>query len=313
MSISDWSTSQTANQTADAEINWQEGQLPSTVNNSARAMMATLAAWRNDMGGAITAGGTADAITVTLEKPMTSAAYSFFSFIASATNTGAATLKVDSQSALPLRSVSGASLSAGQIRTGRIYHVIKGSSEWLVSNAGQANSDAAYMAAGTVKANLTGASAAPTDSTVQNLASAIFAYGFPTGTKMLFVQTSAPTGWTKDTTHNNKALRIVSGTAGTGGTVDFTAAFASQTVAGTVGNTTLDITQIPAHTHTLSAFVSSSLRGDSSPLTSFSGAAPGTAQTTSSVGSGASHTHSFTGTAIDLAVKYVDVVVATKD
>ncbi len=312
MSITDWSTSQTANQTADSEINWQEGQLPSTVNNSARAMMATLAAWRNDMGGAITAGGTADAITVTLEKPMTSAAYSFFSFIASATNTGAATLKVDSQSALPLRSVSGASLSAGQIRTGRIYHVIKGSGEWLVSNAGQANSDAAYMAAGTVKANLTGASAAPTDSTVQNLASAIFAYGFPTGTKMLFVQTSAPTGWTKDTTHDNKALRIVSGTAGTGGTVDFTAAFASQTVAGTVGDTTLTLNQIPAHTHDV-VFTQANDVSAGARLIGAGTSGINSTFTTTSKGGGASHTHSFTGTAIDLAVKYVDVIVAMKD
>ena len=312
MSITDWSTSQTANQTADSEINWQEGQLPSTVNNSARAMMATLAAWRNDMGGAITAGGTADAITVTLEKPMTSAAYSFFSFIASATNTGAATLKVDSQSALPLRSVSGASLSAGQIRTGRIYHVIKGSGEWLVSNAGQDNADAAYMAAGTVKANLTGASAAPTDSTVQNLASAIFAYGFPTGTKMLFVQTSAPTGWTKDTTHDNKALRIVSGTAGTGGTVDFTAAFASQAVAGTVGDTTLTLNQIPAHTHDV-VFTQANDVSAGARLIGAGTSGVNTTFTSTSKGGGASHTHSFTGTAIDLAVKYVDVIVATKD
>ena len=40
---------------------------------------------------------------------------------------------------------------------------------------------------------------------------------FASGTKMLFQQTAAPTGWTKDTTHNDKALRITSGTVGTGG------------------------------------------------------------------------------------------------
>lgn len=60
----------------------------------------------------------------------------------------------------------------------------------------------------------------------------------PTGTKMVFVQTAAPTGWTKDVTHNNKALRIVNGTAGTGGTTAFTTVFASRTPAGTIGNTT---------------------------------------------------------------------------
>ena len=30
----------------------------------------------------------------------------------------------------------------------------------------------------------------------------------PSGSAMLFVQTAAPTGWTKSTTHNNKALQI---------------------------------------------------------------------------------------------------------
>jgi hypothetical protein len=71
---------------------------------------------------------------------------------------------------------------------------------------------------------------------------------FPSGTKMTFQQTAAPTGWTKDTTHDNKALRVVSGTAGSGGSVNFTAAFGSQNV----GATTLDGTQIPGHTHTFS-------------------------------------------------------------
>jgi hypothetical protein len=60
---------------------------------------------------------------------------------------------------------------------------------------------------------------------------------FPSGTAMLFIQTAAPTGWTKSTTHDNKALRIVSGTAGSGGSVAFTTAFASQSVTGSVAAT----------------------------------------------------------------------------
>ena len=71
---------------------------------------------------------------------------------------------------------------------------------------------------------------------------------FPSGTKMLFQQTTAPTGWTKDTTHDNKALRVVTGTAGTGGSINFTTAFGSQNV----GGTTLTTAQIPSHTHTFS-------------------------------------------------------------
>ena len=57
----------------------------------------------------------------------------------------------------------------------------------------------------------------------------------PSGTVMMFGQTAAPTGFTKLITNNNAALRVVSGAASTGGTVDFTTAFASQAVAGTVG------------------------------------------------------------------------------
>jgi len=32
---------------------------------------------------------------------------------------------------------------------------------------------------------------------------------FPSGTRMLFQQTAAPTGWTKDTSHNDKALHCL--------------------------------------------------------------------------------------------------------
>ena len=50
----------------------------------------------------------------------------------------------------------------------------------------------------------------------------------PTGSVMLFYQTAAPTGWTKITTQNNKALRVVSGSGGgTGGSNTFTSTFTS--------------------------------------------------------------------------------------
>jgi hypothetical protein len=39
----------------------------------------------------------------------------------------------------------------------------------------------------------------------------------PSGTKMVFGQATAPTGWTKDTTYNDKMLRIVSGSGGGNG------------------------------------------------------------------------------------------------
>lgn len=50
------------------------------------------------------------------------------------------------------------------------------------------------------------------DFTVPNLGS-LTSY-FDVGTKMIFYQPSRPTGWTKDTSHNDKALRVVSGAGG---------------------------------------------------------------------------------------------------
>ena len=56
---------------------------------------------------------------------------------------------------------------------------------------------------------------------------------------MLFQQTSAPTGWTKITSGvNNKALRVVSGSVGSGGNVAFTTAFGDRGITANAGNTT---------------------------------------------------------------------------
>jgi len=138
----------------------------------------------------------------------------------------------------------------------------------------------------------------------------ISAASFASGTAMLFAQTAAPTGWTKSTTHNDKALRVVSGTASSGGSVAFTTAFASQAVAGTVGDTTLSTAQIPSHNHlagTNTAGLQTTKGGASRRAADAGGAV------TSSTGGGGSHNHTFTGTAINLAVQYVDVIIATKD
>jgi hypothetical protein len=58
-----WSLTAADNDDADTTINWAEGQLPSTVNNSARAMMATLATFYKDNNGSLTLGGTPAAYT----------------------------------------------------------------------------------------------------------------------------------------------------------------------------------------------------------------------------------------------------------
>lgn len=48
------------------------------------------------------------------------------------------------------------------------------------------------------------------------------------GTKMVFENTNAPTSWTKDTTHNNKALRIINGTISNGGSQNFSSVFTTK-------------------------------------------------------------------------------------
>ncbi len=124
---------------------------------------------------------------------------------------------------------------------------------------------------------------------------------FAAGTVMLFQQTSAPTGWTKSTTHNDKALRIVSGTVGSGGATAFTSVFGSSK---TTGSHTLTTAEIPAHTHTISK--SNGTTGGSTNAAG-GGAAVDTFDS-GSAGTGGGHDHT-----LSLDLQYADVIAATKD
>lgn len=153
------------------------------------------------------------------------------------------------------------------------------------------------------------------DGTTQTTA----AQSIPSGTKTNFFQAAAPTGWTQCTTYTCYSMRIVNGTGGgTGGSVNFTTAFASQTPAGTISGgavaaTTLSTCQIPSHAHTSASYYNggnNGIYGGQFPNT------PGTV-TTGNAGGGGSHTHTFTqpsfsGSAINLAVKYIDNIMASK-
>lgn len=59
-----WSKTAADNATFDPTVGWAEGMAPSSVNDSARAEMASVAKWRDDISGAITTGGTSTAFTV---------------------------------------------------------------------------------------------------------------------------------------------------------------------------------------------------------------------------------------------------------
>ena len=149
------------------------------------------------------------------------------------------------------------------------------------------------------------------------------AAAFDAGTLMLFQQTSAPTGWTKQTTHNDKALRVVSGAASSGGTTAFTTVFTNQTptinTSGlSAGATTLSTSQIPSHTHPTNIYVDPPFDGGS--FITNGGSTKSTANgnlTSGSTGGGGSHNHSISGSAtssaITLNVAYVDLIIASKN
>lgn len=173
------------------------------------------------------------------------------------------------------------------------------------------------------------------------------------GTVMLFQQTSAPTGWTKITTHDNKALRVVSGTVSSGGTTGFSSVFAGRTptgnvstttngsISGSTGNTTITTSTMPSHNHlsgqqTNWGNSNSQTPGfysygtvnvgnksysnifNNNPTSSYLGY-------TSNTGASNAHNHSlsaswsgsssstFSGSSMDFDVAHVDVIFASKD
>jgi hypothetical protein len=148
---------------------------------------------------------------------------------------------------------------------------------------------------------------------------------FASGTKLTFHQAAAPTGWVADTNPAlNHAIRIVPAGSGggSGGSVPFTSAFVSQAVAGTVQNTQLSISQIPSHRHfSFNVDTSSAsplnaaqfparLKNDSYNMAGT--ATDATVGMTSSQGGDQAHNHGFTGTAINLAVSYLTLILCTK-
>ena len=152
----------------------------------------------------------------------------------------------------------------------------------------------------------------------------------PSGSLMLFQQTAAPTGWTKQTTHNDKSLRVVSGNAGSGGSTAFTSVFTNRGVplaqhahSGSTGGHSVD----HSHGGVITTNIYDAVQGEDGPAGAIAGAAregendetrvylPGNTGGTST-----NHSHSFTtdnagtaGASMDFAVQYVDLIIASKN
>lgn len=120
--IYDWSTTAGNNATADADINWSEGQFPSTVNDSARQMMGRQAEWLKD-NGVIAAAGTANAIALTATANTTSPVHGMtLAFRAAATNTATATLSINGGAGLALKKAKAGNTEVVNLEATDIVH-----------------------------------------------------------------------------------------------------------------------------------------------------------------------------------------------
>ena len=128
MNVSAWSMTAASNDGADSTIGTvADGSAPNTVDNWTRGVMAAVRRYADDVGGAPAAvGGTANAITITTNRAISSAhqAAGFsIRFKAAGTNNDTVTVAVDGLSAQPLERVDGSALSPGDIVSGGIYDI----------------------------------------------------------------------------------------------------------------------------------------------------------------------------------------------
>lgn len=120
--------------------------------------------------------------------------------------------------------------------------------------------------------------------------------GFPSGTRMVFHQATAPTGWTTDTNAPVDRVLVVDHTAAGNTTGSPTWAITGLS-AGSTGSTSLTVNQMPSHTHRVAdnasaiiGFTNSGLGGFA--LTGSSFADISSTGYTESRGGGAGHSHS---------------------
>ena len=162
---------------------------------------------------------------------------------------------------------------------------------------------------------------------------------FDSGTKMVFAQASAPTGWTQDTVNNDKALRVVSGVGGgTGGTHGLSSPPSTSHTHSTpahshnhtlsAGAHTLSTTQMPSHNHSYHINTDGSGFGQTrfSGYNSLKGISATESNGIVATGGSGSHSHNLAGSITTggsgtsgsagptaFAPQYVDVIICSKD
>jgi hypothetical protein len=133
---------------------------------------------------------------------------------------------------------------------------------------------------------------------------------FPAGQTLITAGTAAPAGWTKGTTHNNKALRLITGAVSTGGSSAFTSVFGARTIA--LANMPVHNHTVtdPGHTHAFDTYLNYVAAGvyPGSPL--WYNSTPGVSGPSTT---GITINNSGSGTAMDFDVQYVDVTLIQKN
>ena len=138
-SIYAWSQTAASNSNADASINWAEFQDPDTVNDSARQMMARVAAYISDNAPKRASTGTGNAYAVVSDAAGSSLVNGMvICFIADRANTAAATLNVDGLGAKPFRPKASTEFNAGDLIAGQpvIAWYNSATQEWIALGTG---------------------------------------------------------------------------------------------------------------------------------------------------------------------------------
>jgi microcystin-dependent protein len=135
-----WSKTASSNSTADPTINWAEGMPPALVNDSARAMMARLAEFRDDTSGSLTTSGTSTAYTLTTNQglPATPNSGQLVCFVPHVTNGATPTLAVDLGAATAIQTQPGVPVGASSLIQGTPYCASYNASQpaWVLFGAG---------------------------------------------------------------------------------------------------------------------------------------------------------------------------------
>ena len=135
-----WSITPASNANSDTAINAATGMDPSNVEPDFRAIMASVARFSDDTGGGLTAGGTANALTVTTNQALSAgqlaAGLRIVIKAASQNSSATVTFAPDSLTAQAIKRCDGSALAVGSIQAGMFLDLVynTGTSEWWAAN-----------------------------------------------------------------------------------------------------------------------------------------------------------------------------------